>query len=203
MNETTENQSSQSSSVALAGTGIQTGASPAGGASVIGPTLVVRGEITAEEDLLIRGRVEGTISHNQTLTVHREGTVVAAVRAKEIHVEGSVEGDLYGTQRVKVCETGKVTGNVVAPRVAVMDGAHLKGMVDMDSDSAAIERRFLEQVKQPGSNASGPSQDGGAKTSGKSSNRRGAAKAEGKDSADATETEASTGENQIRAGASE
>ena len=203
MNETTNNQSSQGSSVALAGAGIHTGASPAGSASVIGPTLVVRGEITAEEDLLIRGRVEGTISHNQTLTVHREGTVVAAVRAKEIHVEGSVEGDLFGTQRVKVCETGKVTGNVVAPRVAVMDGAHLKGMVDMDSDSAAIERRFLEQVKQPVSNAGGASQDSGAKTSSKSSTRRSAAKAEGKDSADTQKTEASAGEDQNRSAASD
>lgn len=203
MSESTDNQSSQGSSVALAGAGIRTGASPATGQSVIGPTLVVRGEITAEEDLLIRGRVEGTISHNQTLTVHREGTVVAAVRAKEIHIEGSVEGDLFGTQRVKVCETGKVTGNVVAPRVAVMDGAHLKGMVDMDSDSAAIERRFLEQVKQqPGSAASRSSDDDGAKTSGKSSARRGAAKAESKDSADAQETQASTGEDQNSSAAS-
>ena len=192
MSESTDNQSSQGSSVALAGAGVRASASPSTGQSVIGPTLVVRGEITAEEDLLIRGRVEGTISHNQTLTVHQEGIVVAAVRAKEIHIEGSVEGDLFGTQRVKVCETGKVTGNVVAPRVAVMDGAHLRGMVDMDSDSAAIERRFLEQVKQqPGSTITTPTEDEGVKTSGKSSGRRGAAKADSKDSAADQETQGS------------
>jgi cytoskeletal protein CcmA (bactofilin family) len=130
-----------------------------GTGSVIGPTLVVRGEITAEEDLLIRGRVEGTIDHNQTLKVHSEGSVEAVVRAKEIHVEGRVEGDLFGTQRVTVLETGKVQGNVVAPRVGVMEGAHFKGMVDMDSDTAAIERRFQEQTKSAGSKIPKSSED--------------------------------------------
>jgi len=197
MSESTENLSGQGGSVALAGAGIRTGASQSTGQSVIGPTLVVRGEITAEEDLLIRGRVEGSISHNQTLTVHQEGTVVAAVRAKEIHIEGSVEGDLFGTQRVKVCETGKVTGNVVAPRVAVMDGAHLKGMVDMDSDSAAIERRFLEQVKQPTGSAAGrQAADQSSKASGKSSERRGAAKTDAKTDKPDEQTSATAADNQ-------
>lgn len=118
--------------------------------SVIGPTLVVRGEVTAKEDLLIRGRVEGRIDHNQTLTVHAEGTVEAVVKAKEIHIEGTVKGDLFGTERVKVCETGKVIGNVCAPRVGVMEGAAFKGMVDMDSDAAAIERRYAEQLEKAG-----------------------------------------------------
>jgi len=121
--------------------------------SVIGPTLVIRGEVSAEEDLLIRGRVEGTIEHNQTLTVHSEGIVEALVRAKQIHIEGAVEGDLFGTEKITVCTTGRVVGNVVAPRVAVMEGAHLKGMVDMDSDSAAIERRFAEQTGNAASTA--------------------------------------------------
>ncbi|MDH3640782.1 MAG: polymer-forming cytoskeletal protein [Gammaproteobacteria bacterium] len=114
--------------------------------SVIGPTLVIKGEVTAEEDLLIMGRVEGKIDHNQTLTIHAEGSVKAAVKAKEIQVDGSVEGNMYGTQRVKICETGQVVGNVFAPRVGLMEGATFKGMVDMDSDAAAVESRFAEQV---------------------------------------------------------
>lgn len=114
--------------------------------SVIGPTLVIKGEVTAEEDLLIMGRVEGKIDHNQTLTIHSQGSVKAAVKAKEIQVDGSVEGDMYGTQRVKICETGQVVGNVYAPRVGLMEGATFKGMVDMDSDAAAVESRFAEQT---------------------------------------------------------
>ena len=187
MTQTTDNQTS-SSTVAVAGNRAHSAVSNSTGQSVIGPTLVVRGEITADEDLLVRGRVEGTISHNQTLTVHQQGTVVAAVRAKEIHVEGSVEGDLFGTQRVKVCETGKVTGNVVAPRVAVMDGARLKGMVDMDSDASAIERRFAEQAQRSEvATANRPA--------GKSGNRKNSAKAEpttGSDSAAEPEADSSS-----------
>lgn len=187
MTQTTDNQT-MSSTVAVAGNRTHSAVSKPTGQSVIGPTLVVRGEITADEDLLVRGRVEGTISHNQTLTVHQQGTVVAAVKAKEIHVEGSVEGDLFGTQRVKVCETGKVTGNVVAPRVAVMDGARLKGMVDMDSDASAIERRFADQAQVSEAATSN-------RTGGKSNSRKNSAKTEatsGSDSAADSEANSSS-----------
>jgi cytoskeletal protein CcmA (bactofilin family) len=191
MSQSTDNQSIAGSTVAVAGAGVRSAVPRSTGQSVIGPTLVIRGEITAEEDLLIRGRVEGTISHDQTLTVHQQGTVVAAVRAKEIHVEGSVEGDLFGTQRVKVCDTGKVEGNVVAPRVAVMDGARLKGMVDMDSDASAIDRRFAEQ-----SGASAPEgQMAADKSASKSSGRKNAPKnqAEASDPANDTDSEQDQG----------
>lgn len=183
MSQTSDSQSIAGSTVAVAGA--HSAVSRSTGQSVIGPTLVIRGAITAEEDLLVRGRVEGTISHDQTLTVHQQGTVVAAVRAKEIHVEGSVEGDLFGTERVKVCETGKVEGNVVAPRVAVMDGARLKGMVDMDSDTSAIDRRFAEQT-----GASAPDTAMAAeKSASKSSGRKTAAKtpADASDGADVSD----------------
>ena len=114
--------------------------------SVIGPTLVIKGEVSAEEDLLIMGFVEGKIDHNQRLTIHAEGSVKATVKAKEIQIDGAVEGDIYGTERVRICETGHVVGNVYAPRVGLMEGAQFKGMVDMDSDAAAIESRFAEQT---------------------------------------------------------
>ncbi len=113
--------------------------------SVIGPTLVIKGEVYAEEDLLIMGFVEGKIDHNQRLTIHAEGSVKATVKAKEIQIDGAVEGDIYGTERVKICETGQVVGNVYAPRVGLTEGAKFKGMIDMDSDAAAIESQFAEQ----------------------------------------------------------
>ena len=114
--------------------------------SVIGPTLVIKGEVFAEEDLLIMGFVEGKIDHNQRLTIHAEGSVKATVKAKEIQIDGAMEGDIYGTERVKICETGQVVGNVYAPRVGLTEGAKFKGMIDMDSDAAAIESQFAEQT---------------------------------------------------------
>ncbi len=122
------------------------GSSGQSGASMIGPTVVIRGEVTAEEDLMVKGRVEGFIDHSQTVTIHAEGTVAAEVKAQEVLVEGTVEGNVYGTQRVQIAETGNVTGNVYAPRVGVLEGASFKGAIDMDSDVDAIERRFREQT---------------------------------------------------------
>ena len=128
--------------------------------SVIGPSLVIKGEVSAEEDLLIMGRVEGKIDHNQRLTIHTEGSVKATIKAKEIQIEGTVEGDIYGTERVTICETGRVVGNVYAPRVGLTEGAAFKGMVDMDSDAAAIESRYAEQTtkKNPTTQAEKPVQ---------------------------------------------
>lgn len=120
--------------------------SSSAGQSLIGPTVVIKGEVTAEEDLLVRGRVEGFIDHSATVTVHAEGTVAAEVKAQEVLVEGTVDGNVYGTRRVQIAETGNVNGNVYAPRVGVLEGASFKGAIDMDSDVDAIERRFREQT---------------------------------------------------------
>lgn len=120
--------------------------SSASGQSLIGPTVVIRGELVAEEDLLVRGRVEGFIDHSATVTIHAEGTVAAEVKAEEVLVEGTVDGNVYGTRRVQIAESGKVNGNVYAPRVGVLEGASFKGAIDMDSDVEAIERRFREQT---------------------------------------------------------
>ena len=118
----------------------------AAGQSLIGPTVVIKGEVTAEEDLLVRGRVEGFIDHSATVTVHAEGTVAAEVKAQQVLVEGTVDGNVYGTERVQIAETGQVNGNVYAPRVGVLEGASFKGAIDMDPDVEAIERRFREQT---------------------------------------------------------
>lgn len=113
--------------------------------SLIGPTVVIKGEVTAEEDLMVMGRIEGFINHSKTVTIHAQGTAAAEVKAQEVLVEGTVDGNVYGTKRVQIAETGNVTGNVYAPRVGVLEGASFKGAIDMDSDVEAIERRFREK----------------------------------------------------------
>lgn len=116
------------------------------GHSLIGPTVVIRGEVTAEEDLLVKGRIEGFINHSQTVTIHADGTAAAEVKAREVLVEGTVDGNVYGMERVQIAETGQVNGNVYSPRVGVLEGASFKGAIDMDADVEAIERRFHEQT---------------------------------------------------------
>src|SRR6516164_1843795 len=79
--------------------------------SVLGPTLHFKGELHADEELLIKGRVEGSITHSQRITVCPEGTITANVRAQVIVVEGTVNGDLQAEKSVMVKETAKLRGN--------------------------------------------------------------------------------------------
>ena len=100
--------------------------------SVLGPTLSFRGgELSADEDLIIEGMVEGTITHqSHNLTIGRNGRVKADVKARTITVQGTVQGDLYGDEAVYIASTGQVHGNVVSPRVAIEDGASFSGKID-------------------------------------------------------------------------
>jgi cytoskeletal protein CcmA (bactofilin family) len=101
-------------------------------ASVLGPTLYFKGDLSAEEDLLIQGRVEGSISHTQRLTVGAQATVKANIRAQLIIVEGAVEGDLIAEKSVLMKETAKIRGNIFAPTVSIVEGASFSGSIDMD-----------------------------------------------------------------------
>ena len=105
-------------------------------ASILGPTLYFKGELTADEDLLIQGRVEGSITHTQRLTVGAQGTVKANIRAQLIIVEGTVDGDLQAEKSVCVKESAKVRGNIMAPSVSIMEGANFCGSIDMDGKKA-------------------------------------------------------------------
>lgn len=110
---------------------------PADRASILGPTLYFKGDLTAEEDLLIQGRVDGSITHTQRLTVGTQGNVKANIRAQLIIVEGAVEGDLQAEKAIFVKETARVIGNIYAPVVSILEGASFSGNIDMDGKKAA------------------------------------------------------------------
>ena len=107
--------------------------------SILGPTLHFKGELHADEELLIKGRIEGSITHTQRITVCPEGTVQANVRAQVIVVEGQVDGDLQAEKSVMVRETAKLRGNITAPSVSIVEGAHFTGGIDMDKKAAAAD----------------------------------------------------------------
>jgi cytoskeletal protein CcmA (bactofilin family) len=108
-------------------------------ASVLGPTLRFRGELSAQEDLIIQGSVEGSITHTQSLTVGTDGTMKGDIRARVIVIDGKVEGDLYATESVNIRATAKVKGNVFAPRVGITEGAFFQGQVEMQPSGAAVQ----------------------------------------------------------------
>jgi len=105
--------------------------------AVLGPTLRFKGELSAEEDFILQGRIEGSINHTQSVTIGTDGSVVGNIYARVVVVDGSVEGDLHGVESVVVHETGRVAGNIFAPRVGLVDGAVFNGRIDMSGASAA------------------------------------------------------------------
>ena len=109
--------------------------------SVLGPTLRFKGELSADEDLIIQATVEGTIAHHtKNLTIGEHGQVKANINAAVIVVEGTVEGDLTGDDAVIIKATGRVTGNVTAPRITLEDGASFNGRIDMKPKGAKSSR---------------------------------------------------------------
>ena len=100
-------------------------------ASVLGPTLKFKGELSADEDLMILGSIEGSIRHSSSLTIGESGHVKASVSAEYVAVEGSVEGDIHGTQSVTVRETANINGNISSPTVSLLEGATFNGNIDM------------------------------------------------------------------------
>lgn len=109
---------------------------PSGEVSVIGETLHFKGELSAGEDLVIEGTVEGTVNQGKCcLTVRPKGVMLANVNATKIFIEGRVEGDLSATVSVTIRESGEVTGNIIAPRVAIDEGATFNGNIEMRAPS--------------------------------------------------------------------
>ncbi len=106
--------------------------------SVIGPTLKFRGELSANEDLVIEGEIEGTIAHqDKNLTIGRQGRVHADIHASVVEILGEVEGDVRGDDVVKLQKSAVVRGNIYAPRVVMEDGANFTGSIDMGRTNAA------------------------------------------------------------------
>ncbi|HYY70160.1 MAG TPA: polymer-forming cytoskeletal protein [Terriglobales bacterium] len=100
--------------------------------ATIGKSLVIKGEVTGSESLYIDGRVEGSINlAGNRVTVGRNGVVAANINAREIVVLGKVRGNLVASDRVDIRSEGSLTGDVVAQRISIEDGAFFKGGIDI------------------------------------------------------------------------
>ena len=106
----------------------------------IGATLVIKGELRAQEDVAIAGRVEGSIHVvGHSVTVQSGGHVAADIHARQIIVAGKVSGMLIAEERIQLRETAIVDGDLSAPRIAIADGAEVHGRIDMP----AVEKPAL------------------------------------------------------------
>jgi cytoskeletal protein CcmA (bactofilin family) len=98
----------------------------------IGKSVVIKGELNGSEDLTIEGHVEGTIQlRDHVLTIGPNGRIKAQVFAKSVIVLGEVTGNVTASDKVDIRDNGSVDGDIISPRVAIAEGAHFRGSVDM------------------------------------------------------------------------
>jgi cytoskeletal protein CcmA (bactofilin family) len=116
--------------------------------ATIGRSLVIKGEVTGSEPLFIDGRVEGTINlHDNRVTIGRNGSVQANVNAKEVVVMGKLHGNVNVTDRVDIRAEGALTGDVVAHRLSIEDGAFFKGSVDLKKSEQKMNSDAAKNTK--------------------------------------------------------
>lgn len=99
--------------------------------TVIGESILISGNLEGDEDLTIRGRVEGSIRLNRTLIVEASGIVKADVSVKDAVISGVVVGNVTASDSVQITAEGRMVGDLSAPRVIIVDGASFRGRVDM------------------------------------------------------------------------
>ena len=108
----------------------------------IGKSVVIKGEINGSEDLMIEGKVDGKISLPQnTLTVGVNGQLNAEVSAKVVVVLGEIKGNVSAAEKVDIRDQGTVDGDIKTKKLAIADGAHFRGSIDMHRQSDASEKR--------------------------------------------------------------
>src|SRR5512145_3346955 len=116
----------------------------------IGKSVVIKGELNGSEDLTIEGQVEGKIElKDHVLTIGPNGKIKAQVFAKALIVLGEVNGNVTATDKVEIKDGGSVDGDIIAPRVAIADGAHFRGSVDMQRRAAQPQQQG-SQAQRPG-----------------------------------------------------
>jgi cytoskeletal protein CcmA (bactofilin family) len=121
------------------------------GSTIIGESILISGSLNGDEDLTVRGRVEGTLTLTKTLLVEPTGIVKAEVQVRNCVIAGVVVGNVTATESVEITNQGRMVGDITAPRVIIVDGASFRGRIDMgevDVEGEA-ERRPTRSVPAP------------------------------------------------------
>lgn len=110
------------------------------GTTIIGESILISGSLNGDEDLTVRGRVEGTLTLTKTLVVEPTGIVKAEVQVRNCVIAGVVVGNVTATESVEITKEGRMVGDIAAPRVIIVDGASFRGRIDMGEVDIEGER---------------------------------------------------------------
>jgi cytoskeletal protein CcmA (bactofilin family) len=106
--------------------------SRSGGSAALGKNVTVKGQIFAREDLTIDGEVEGTVEcHEHRLTIGPNARVQAGLKAREIIIQGSIQGNVDATDKIDIKKEAKLVGDIKTSRIVIEDGAYFKGSIDI------------------------------------------------------------------------
>ncbi|HSM92822.1 MAG TPA: polymer-forming cytoskeletal protein [Anaeromyxobacteraceae bacterium] len=110
------------------------------GSTIIGESILINGSLSGDEDLTVRGRVEGTVTLTKTLVVEPTGIVKAEVQVRNCVISGVVVGNVTASESIEITREGRMIGDINAPRVIIVDGASFRGRVDMGEVDVGGER---------------------------------------------------------------
>lgn len=127
---------------------------PIDGSTIIGESILISGSLNGDEDLTVRGRVEGTLTLTRTLVVEPTGVVKAEVQVKNCIIAGAVVGNVTATESVEITREGRMVGDIQAPRVIIVDGASFRGRIDMgevevDASRPSAPARVVSAPSRP------------------------------------------------------
>jgi cytoskeletal protein CcmA (bactofilin family) len=128
--------------------------SSSGGSATIGKAVMVKGQISSREDLVIDGEVEGTVeAHDHRVTVGPNGKVHAGVKAREIVVLGSINGNVEAAEKIDIRKDAKLVGDIKTTRIVIEDGAYFKGSIDITKNESKPQQK---QQAQPAAAQAAP-----------------------------------------------
>ena len=122
---------------------------PASGSATLGKNVTVKGQIFSREDLTIDGEVEGTVEcHEHRLTIGPNGRVQAGLKAREIVIYGSIQGNVEAVEKIDIKKEAKLVGDIKTSRIMIEDGAYFKGSIDI-SKAAQVQRPTPAPASNP------------------------------------------------------
>src|SRR5438552_18439966 len=112
-----------------------------GTTTAIGPTIIIKGKLKSDEDLVVKGRIEAEITSSKALFVENSGVIKANVRVHSARISGVLVGNIRAESRVEIAPDGRMVGDLMAPRIVISDGAAFKGKIDMQNFEAPAAKK--------------------------------------------------------------
>jgi len=116
--------------------------------TIVGESIVIKGEISGDQDLILHGKVEGEINLSKDIYIKPPSETKANIQAKNVTVSGRVEGNVNAEEKVELSAEGKMMGDIHAPRLVIVDGAYFKGTIDMGDESSRPKADVKKETNQ-------------------------------------------------------